>query len=42
MLKKNDYNILDFKDKEIQKFYVYYIISENNNIYNPSKKIIII
>ena len=38
ILKDKDYNKLDFKDKEIQKFYVYYIISENNNIDNPSIK----
>ena len=38
LLKKNDINNIDFKQKYIQKYYVEYQINQNKNIDNPALK----
>ena len=37
-MKEKQYNKIDFSNIEIQKYYVYYLIYENNSIDNPTIK----
>ena len=37
-MKEKKYNLIDFKNRHNQKYYVYYLINENKNIDNPTIK----
>ena len=37
-MKNKEYNIINFKEREIQKYYATFAISENNNLDDPSLK----
>ena len=38
LMKEKKYNLIDFKNRYNQKYYVYYLINENKNIDNPTIK----
>lgn len=43
LMKNKEYNIINFKEREMQKYYATFAISENNNLDDPSlKKIFLI